>query len=154
MTYTVAALLGVAGVALVDLFVLRTRLLLRSVFWATYPIIVFFQLISNGILTGRNIVRYAPDAIIGWRLAYAPVEDLLFGFALVLLTLAIWVRLGRAGVQRTPAAGDGARLLRLFRPLDRQHPGTAPVAPDPGQFPDGAGAGARRWSGQRRRARR
>ncbi|MFY1672268.1 lycopene cyclase domain-containing protein [Plantactinospora sp. WMMB334] len=152
MSYTVAALLGVAGVALVDLFVLRTRLLLRPVFWATYPIVVFFQLISNGILTGRDIVRYAPDAIIGWRIAYAPVEDLLFGFALVLLTLAVWVRLGRAGVQRAPAAGDGARLLRLFRPLDRQQPGTAPVAPDPGRSPDGADA--RRESGQRRRTRR
>lgn len=109
MSYTVAAVLGVVGAVLVDLFVLRTRLVLRAVFWATYPIIVSFQLISNGILTGRHIVRYDPDAILGPRLAYAPVEDLLFGFALVLLTLAVWVRLGRAGVQRTPAAGDGAR---------------------------------------------
>ncbi|GIG90084.1 lycopene cyclase domain-containing protein [Plantactinospora endophytica] len=111
MSYTVAALLGVLGAVLLDLFVLRTRLVRRAVFWATYPIIVFFQLLSNGILTGRGIVRYAPDAIVGWRLVYAPVEDLLFGFALVLLTLAVWVRLGRAGVQRTPSAGDGARLL-------------------------------------------
>ncbi|AVT39394.1 lycopene cyclase domain-containing protein [Plantactinospora sp. BB1] len=114
MSYTVAALLGVAGAVLVDLFVLRTRLVRRPVFWATYPIIVFFQLLSNGILTGRGIVRYDPEAIIGWRLAYAPVEDLLFGFALVLLTLSVWVRLGRAGVQRTPAAGEGSPLLRLL----------------------------------------
>jgi lycopene cyclase domain-containing protein len=90
VTYTAAALLGVAGAAVVDLFVLRTRLLRRRVFWATYPIIVFFQLISNGILTGRGIVRYDPDAILGLRLVYAPVEDLLFGFALVLLTLSLW----------------------------------------------------------------
>ncbi|MDG4788816.1 lycopene cyclase domain-containing protein [Micromonospora sp. WMMD1102] len=131
MTYTAAALLGVLGAGLVDLFVLRTRLLLRPVFWATYPIVVFFQLISNGILTGRDIVRYAPDAIIGWRLAYAPVEDLLFGFALVLLTLSVWVRLGRAGVQRTPAAGEGSRLLRL---LDRRRSGI-------GRQPSGTGRG-------------
>ncbi|MEQ4305903.1 lycopene cyclase domain-containing protein [Plantactinospora sp. B6F1] len=128
MSYTVAALLGVAGAVLVDLFALRTRLLLRPVFWATYPIIVFFQLISNGILTGRDIVRYDPDAILGPRLAYAPVEDLLFGFALVLLTLAVWVRLGRAGIQRTPAAGQGAALLRLLdrrrSGLHRESPGT------------------------------
>jgi lycopene cyclase domain-containing protein len=90
VTYTAAALLGVAGAAVVDLFVLRTRLLRRRVFWATYPIIVFFQLISNGILTGRGIVRYDPDAMLGLRLVYAPVEDLLFGFALVLLTLSLW----------------------------------------------------------------
>lgn len=95
MTYTAAALLGVAGAVAVDIFVLRTRLLRRRVFWATYPIIVFFQLISNGILTGRRIVRYDPDAILGLRLVYAPVEDLLFGFALVLLTLSIWTWWGR-----------------------------------------------------------
>jgi lycopene cyclase domain-containing protein len=112
VTYTVAALLGLAGALLVDLAVLRTRLVRRAVFWATYPIIVFFQLVSNGILTGRDIVRYDPAAIIGLRLVYAPVEDLLFGFALVLVTLSVWVRLGRQGVQTAPSAGQGSPLLR------------------------------------------
>lgn len=98
MTYTVAALLGALAAVGVDLFVLRTRLLARGVFWATYPIIVGFQLLSNGILTGRDIVRYHPDAIIGVRLVYAPVEDLVFGFALVLTTLSTWVWWGRRGV--------------------------------------------------------
>jgi len=98
VSYTVAALLGVAGALLLDLAVLRTRLVARKEFWATYPIVVFFQLISNGILTGRGIVRYDPDAIVGWRLVYAPVEDLVFGFALVLSTLSLWVWWGRRGV--------------------------------------------------------
>jgi hypothetical protein len=39
-------------------------------------------------------VMYSPDAIIGLRIASAPVEDLLFGFALVLGVLANWIRLG------------------------------------------------------------
>jgi lycopene cyclase domain-containing protein len=115
MTYTAATLLGVAGALIADLAVLRTRLVTRAVFWATYPIVVVFQLLSNGILTGRRIVVYNPDAIIGWRLVHAPVEDLLFGFAMVLLTLSIWVWLGRRGVQRTPAAGEGSALLRRVR---------------------------------------
>jgi lycopene cyclase domain-containing protein len=115
VTYTVAALLGVAVAAAIDLWVLRTRLLTKVVFWATYPIIITFQLLSNGILTGRGIVLYNPDAIIGWRLAYAPVEDLFFGFALVLFTLSIWVWLGRRGIQRTPAAGEGSRLLKKIK---------------------------------------
>jgi lycopene cyclase domain-containing protein len=102
VSYTTAALLGVLLAALLDLLILRTRLLTRAVFWATYPIIFGFQLISNGILTGRKIVVYNPDAIIGWRLVYAPVEDLLFGFALVLSSLSLWVALGR----RTPTAGS------------------------------------------------
>ena len=120
MSYTTAALLGAAAAAALDLWILRTRLLTRTVFWATYPIVIFFQLISNGILTGRDIVRYDPAAIIGLRIVYAPVEDLVFGFALVLASLSLWVFWGRRGVQREPRAGDGSRLLeRLRGPRDR-----------------------------------
>ena len=46
---------------------------------------------TNGWLTGRDIVTYDEDAIAGARIAYAPVEDLLFGFSLVVQTLAWWV---------------------------------------------------------------
>jgi len=106
VSYTAAALLGVVGAAAVDLGLLRTRLLTRKVFWTAYAIIVGFQLIVNGILTGRRIVRYDPDAIIGLRIAYAPVEDLLFGFAMILLTLSTWVWLGRVSrTLRTSGAG-------------------------------------------------
>ena len=115
MTYTVAALLGVAVALVVDLAVLRTRLVTRLVFWATYPIVFVFQLLSNGILTGRGIVLYNPRDILGLRLVHAPVEDLLFGFAMVLLTLSLWVWLGRRGVDRRPAAGEGSRLLGRYR---------------------------------------
>jgi len=95
VSYTVAALLGLAGAVTVDLAVLRTRLLGTAVFWATYPIVLFFQLLANGVLTGLGVVRYDPDAVLGWRIVYAPVEDLAFGFALVLLTLSLWVWWGR-----------------------------------------------------------
>lgn len=98
MTYTTAAVLGVLVAVALDLFVLRVRLLGRVVFWATYPLILLFQLLSNGILTGRNIVMYDPTAILGWRIAFAPVEDLLFGFAMVLLTLDLWIWWARRGV--------------------------------------------------------
>jgi len=115
VSYTAAALLGVLGAVLVDLVVLRTRLVTRVVFWSTYPIVIAFQLLSNGILTGRHIVIYDPAAILGVRIAYAPVEDLFFGFALVLLTLSIWVWLGRRGVDRSPRAGEGSALLDRLR---------------------------------------
>lgn len=95
MTYTVAAGLGVLGALAVDLLVLRTRLVTRRVWWVAYSIVLFFQLVTNGVLAGRGIVRYDPDAILGPRVAYAPVEDLLFGFALVLTTLSVWTWLGR-----------------------------------------------------------
>jgi len=99
VTYTLAAVLGIAGAAAVDLAVVRTRLLTRKVFWVAYAIVLLFQLVVNGILTGRDIVRYDPAVIVGLRVAFAPVEDLMFGFAMVLLTLSIWVWLGRNGVQ-------------------------------------------------------
>jgi lycopene cyclase domain-containing protein len=95
VTYTVAAGLAVAGAVFLDLALLGTRLLLGRVFWLSYTIIVVFQLLANGWLTGRGAVRYDPDAILGPRLLHAPIEDLAFGFALVLATLAVWTRLGR-----------------------------------------------------------
>ena len=91
MTYTVAAALGVIAALALDLAVLRTRLVLGRAFWLSYVIVVGFQLVVNGILTARGVVRYDPTAILGWRIAFAPVEDLAFGFALVLTTLVLWV---------------------------------------------------------------
>ena len=98
MSYTVAAGLAVLGALALDLLVLRTRLVAGRVFWTTYAIVLASQLVANGVLTGRQVVRYDPHAILGLRLAYAPVEDLGFGYALVLVTLSVWVRLGRGGV--------------------------------------------------------
>lgn len=114
MTYTQLGVVAVVLAIAADLWVFRTRLVLRAVFWTSYAIIVFFQLITNGMFTGFGIVKYNDPAIIGssspavgappfigdGRLAFAPVEDLAFGFALILLSLAGWVALGRRGVQR------------------------------------------------------
>jgi lycopene cyclase domain-containing protein len=105
MTYTEAALLAVALAVLLDLTVLGTRLVGRTAFWVSYGIVLFFQLIVNGLLTGLKIVRYDSAQILGPRLAFAPVEDLLFGFALVTLTLSVWVWVGR----RMPAGRRGAQ---------------------------------------------
>jgi lycopene cyclase domain-containing protein len=99
MSYTQLAVLGVSVALLVDTVVLRTWLVRRRTYWAAYAIVLFFQLVTNGILTGFDIVRYDPAAILGWRIAFAPVEDLLFGYAMVTLTLSTWVWLGRRGVR-------------------------------------------------------
>ena len=116
MTYTAAALLGVVAAVALDVAVLRTRLVLRRVFWATYPIVFAFQLVFNGVLTGRGVVRYDDDAIWGPRLVNAPIEDLGFGFALVLTTLATWVWLESRAVRRAGEAGDPTDGARRPRP--------------------------------------
>ena len=100
MSYTGLAVLGVVYAVVLDLVVLRTRLLTRRAFWVAYAIVVFFQLVTNGWLTGRRIVTYDDAAVVGLRIAYAPVEDLLFGFSLVVQTLAWWVFWGRRGINR------------------------------------------------------
>jgi hypothetical protein len=119
MTYTQMAVLAVVLAVGLDTLVLRTRLVGRRVFWTSYAIIVFFQLITNGMFTGFGVVKYDGEAILGGtspaegpppflgegRIAFAPVEDLLFGFALILLSLSLWVFWGRRGVDRTPASG-------------------------------------------------
>jgi lycopene cyclase domain-containing protein len=95
MSYSAIAVLAVIGVLVVDLAVYRTRMVTRRVFWAAYAIIVVFQLLMNGVLTGLGVVTYDEAAIWGPRIAYAPVEDLLFGFAMVTLTLASWAAVNR-----------------------------------------------------------
>ena len=95
MTYSALAVTAVVAVLVVDLAVYRTRMVTRRVFWLAYAIVLFFQLLMNGVLTGLDVVVYDPSAIWGPRIAYAPVEDLLFGFALVTLTLATWAAVNR-----------------------------------------------------------
>ncbi len=109
MTYTGAVLLGVLAAAVLDLLLLRTNLLQRKAFWTTYAIVLFFQLIVNGLLTGLRIVRYDPAVIIGWRLAFAPLEDIAFGFAMVTATLSLWVWCGRRAARRGGPRASVAR---------------------------------------------
>jgi len=104
MNYTVSAALGVVAAGALDLFLLQTRLLGRKAFWTAYAIVLFFQLVVNGLLTGLKIVRYDSSTIIGWRIAYAPVEDIAFGFAMSLATLSLWVWLGRRAARTTTRA--------------------------------------------------
>lgn len=120
MTYTQLAVLGVAVAVLLDLAVVRTQLLRRRAFWTAYAIIVFFQLLTNGWLTGREIVTYNPDTALtsgsvvllgDWRIGFAPVEDLMFGFAMIVLTMDLWVVWSRRGVERDPYA-DGPWVRR------------------------------------------
>ena len=137
MTYTQLCLVMVPASVLLDLLVLRTRLVTRRSFWVSYAIVLFFQLLTNGWLTGRGIVRYADGAVLGGdrpvllgegRLLYAPVEDVAFGFALVLQTLSWWVFWGRRGVQReVPVRRRASAPPPAAR--RRPEPGPAPQPP-------------------------
>lgn len=156
MSYTQLALLGIAVAVVADIWVFRTRLLGRRVFWTAYAIIVFFQLATNGVLTGFRIVRYDGGQIIGsttptdgpppfigdGRLVFAPVEDLMFGFALVLGTLVLWIWWGRRGVQRTPYSGPP---VAWFPGADRDS-GTVRAATGASGAPADQAAAPSRWA--------
>ena len=118
MTYTQIGIGVVLATIAVDLLVLRTRLVTRKGFWVAYAIVLFFQLLTNGVLTWLQVFRYSDTVIVGsqpdagappfignGRIAFQPFEDLLMGFSLCLLAMALWVYWGRRGVQRTPMSG-------------------------------------------------
>jgi lycopene cyclase domain-containing protein len=97
--YTIAAVAAVAAVVVLERAVLRTGLFGRAAFWITITICFAFQVLADGWLTKRAdpIVRYRESATIGVRFPWSiPVEDFLFGFALLTLVLLLWERAGTA----------------------------------------------------------
>ena len=105
--YTLAAALAVAAVLVYEGAVVRTGLLRTGAYWITMAIVVGFQCLVDGWLTrlDRPIVRYAPDQISGLRFPWdVPVEDFLFGFALLTLVLLRWEVGGRRDRRRAGGA--------------------------------------------------
>jgi lycopene cyclase domain-containing protein len=102
MSYTALSVVGVAGALLLDLVVLGTRLVRRRSFWTAYGIVLVFQLLTNGWLTGRDIVTYDEGTILGARLAFrsggGPVVRVLAGAA----DLSWWEWWGRRAVPAGP----------------------------------------------------
>ncbi|MGW4528036.1 lycopene cyclase domain-containing protein [Amycolatopsis sp. NPDC004378] len=93
--YTVPAVAAVVLVVAAELTVLRTGLFRRLPYWITIAIVTGFQIPVDGWLTKLSapIVRYTPEHITGLRFPWdIPVEDFLFGFALVTAVLLLWER--------------------------------------------------------------
>ena len=95
MLYTFPAVAGALAVVALELLWLRTGLFRRSSFWIAYAICVFFQVLVDGWLTKLSapIVRYDEGEMTGWRFPFdIPVEDYVYGFTLIALTLLLWER--------------------------------------------------------------
>jgi lycopene cyclase domain-containing protein len=110
MLYTVPALVSAALVVGLELAWLRTGLFRRVSFWIAYAICLFFQVLVDGWLTKLSapIVRYDEEEMTGWRFPFdIPVEDYVYGFTLISLTLLLWERSrlrAEPPPQRQPAA--------------------------------------------------
>ncbi len=98
--YTVLAIGAVVAIVSVELVWLRTGLFRRLAFAVSTVVMFVGQVLVDGWLTKLSapIVLYDENQTSGIRAPWdIPVEDFLFGFALVTLVLLCW--------QRT-AAGD------------------------------------------------
>jgi lycopene cyclase domain-containing protein len=93
--YTVPAALAAVAVCALELAVLRTGLFRRLAYWLSMIIVFGFQILVDGWLTKLSapVVIYDNRQITGVRFPFdIPVEDFLFGFALVTAVLLLWER--------------------------------------------------------------
>jgi len=92
--YAGTVLLALTVVAGLDQ-VLRTRLLRQGRTYRYLGVVTLFILLFNGYLTFRPLVLYADSYLLGLRILTIPVEDFLYGYALVILTVLIYHRFRR-----------------------------------------------------------
>jgi len=93
--YTVPAIVAVATVCMLELALLHTGLFRRPAYWLSMVIVLGFQVPVDGWLTKRSapIVIYNERQTSGVRFPLdIPIEDFLFGFALVTAVLLLWER--------------------------------------------------------------
>jgi lycopene cyclase domain-containing protein len=93
--YTVPALLACIGVCAWEIWGLRTGLFRKPAYWVSMVIVLGFQIPVDGWLTKLSdpIVIYADRHTVGVRFPWdIPVEDFLFGFAMVTAVLLLWER--------------------------------------------------------------
>ena len=90
LTYTQISVYALIITVFFDMFLTRNSLLSTLRFWFSYSIILPFQLLTNWWLTSREIVVYDAESIMGLRIAGAPFEDLIFGFAMILAVMSMW----------------------------------------------------------------
>jgi len=93
--YTLPAVVAVTVVVALELAVFHTGLFRRPAYWLSMLIVVGFQIPADGWLTKLSspIVIYQQKQTSGLRFPLdIPVEDFLFGFALVTAVLLLWER--------------------------------------------------------------
>lgn len=101
MMYTFWAAVAAVGVIVVELAWLRTGVFRRPAYWVTLAITWGFQVPVDGWLTKLSapVVIYNPSEFSGIRFPWdIPIEDFVYGFALITLVLALWLRGGAGNI--------------------------------------------------------
>ena len=96
-------LISVVAVVLTVLIARKSasRLFQRREFFIFLLIILFFKFLVNGYLTSQLIVIYNPRFFLNVRIGSIPVEDFLFGFSMVTMTIVLWEHFKRTTSSRT-----------------------------------------------------
>ena len=87
--YTILAICSVFAAIFVDKKT-GMNILKRRLFFVFLAVIILFKLLVNGFLTGASVVIYNPQYFLGLRLGSIPLEDFLFGFSMVTMTIIFW----------------------------------------------------------------
>ncbi len=77
-------------VLLIDIVILRTRVVYKKDFWIVLGIMMLFTAVFDQFLTGLPIVNYNEANISGIRLIFAPIEDFSYTIAGVILIGSIF----------------------------------------------------------------
>ena len=86
--YTLLACLSVIITILLD-WISGINVLRRRIFYLFFAIILCFKFFVNGYLTSW-IVLYNPQQFLGFRIGTIPLEDFLFGFSMVTMSIIFW----------------------------------------------------------------
>jgi lycopene cyclase domain-containing protein len=93
--YTLPAITAVLAVFALEFALLHTGLFRKPAYWLSMVIVLGFQVPVDGWLTKRSapVVIYNERQTSGVRFPFdIPIEDFLFGFALVTAVLLLWER--------------------------------------------------------------
>jgi len=81
-------------VVLLDLVVLKTRILLEKRTWGVMAVMLIITAVFDQFLTGLPIVHYTEANMSGIRIGFAPIEDFSYTVAGVIL-IGSWIRYGK-----------------------------------------------------------
>ncbi len=78
------------GIAVLLDQLLNTNLILQKRFYLFLLLVLFFTLVFNGYLTWRPVVTYAIEYQLNFRIFTIPIEDFVYGTALIFMNTSIY----------------------------------------------------------------
>ncbi len=106
MTYLILSVVVLALVAAVTVRSLRS--LPARPLLLTALVLVVLTVVFDNIIVGVGLVDYDEELILGVRMPIAPVEDLAYTVAAIMLVPSLWTWLARLDRPRSPGPEDSS----------------------------------------------